>query len=55
MLYDTICEIWPQYKERSRREVERAFLKKYPVVDRYTGLASLSREGSDPLHLWEEL
>jgi len=54
MLYDTICEIWPCYRVYPGREVERRFVRKYPVDESYEVLLKLSRGAEDPLKLWGE-
>ena len=57
-LYDTICEIWPQYRrgsERTHREVECRFVAKYPpTLPSYKPVLGMPTEGPDPLHLWKE-
>ena len=54
-LYDTICQIWPQYREpgHSRFEIQQQFLLRYPVNSDYKGLSLLPMDGPDPLKLWE--
>ena len=51
-LYDTICEIWPQYRERPRSDVTRGFLRRYPLTGSYRELMLLPSEGPDPLGLF---
>jgi hypothetical protein len=55
MLYDTICELWPQYRVQYRMAVERRFIAQYPVtMPNYRVLLSVPRGGPDPLRLFEE-
>jgi hypothetical protein len=53
-LYDTICEIWPQYGEQPRSDVTREFVRRYPPTGSYRELMLLPGEGPDPLGLFEK-
>jgi hypothetical protein len=55
MLYDTICEIWPQYRKRPQSEVEKRFVSRYPTTGDYNELLAgplFSRGGPDPLEIF---